>query len=640
MRSPVNILLVDDQPAKLLSYRAILDELGENLLVASSAREALEILLKNEVAVVLTDVCMPELDGFELTKMLREHPRYETTAVIFISAVYLSEDDRARAYELGAVDYVSVPIVPAILRAKVKLFVDLYRKTRDLEELNRDLEMRVLDRTGELLETNTRLRESEERMRRASEAAEFGTYDYDVSADRLHCSAYLKTLMGMDRAGEVSLGDFLALVHADDRETVRRALSEPTLDAARLHEVEFRTASQDMPRWVLSRGRSFTAPSAGLEPSILTTGTILDITSRKLLEERQRLLIAELDHRVKNVLANVRAMVKLSGRSAPSVDTFVEALDGRLQSMASAHTLLSKAEWRSADLAQLAAAVLAPFRSIHGDNLEIRGEPVRVPPKTAQGLALVLHELATNAVKHGALSDAGGRVSLSWWVAKGSGDLELTWRESGGPSVRSPERRGLGLTIIDTALADASARIKCDFEITGVVCVIVGPLGRAVRSSDGLEVARSLCCDTVSQPAVSDVGVGPMRILIVEDEPLVSMQLQSDLEDLGHSCLSAASVAAACALVKSRSFDVALLDFNLGGETSSEVADKLAELGIPFALATGYTDDTIMPGRLRERPRLSKPFLAEDLDRVLAQLVAGGPASPAAPHPDKRVCGS
>lgn len=639
MTSPVNILLVDDQPAKLLSYRAILDDLGENLLVASSAREALEILLKNEVAVVLTDVCMPELDGFELTKMLREHPRYEKTAVIFISAVYLSEDDRARAYELGAVDYVSVPIVPAILRAKVKLFVDLDRKTRDLEELNRDLEMRVLDRTGELLEANGRLRESEERMRRASEAAEFGTYDYDVSADRLHCSAYLKALMGMEHDGEVSLSDFLALVHADDRETVRRALSEPTLDAARLHEVEFRTASQDMPRWFLSRGRSFTAPSAGREPSILTTGTILDITARKLLEERQRLLIAELDHRVKNVLANVRAMVKLSGRSAPSVDTFVGALNGRLQSMASAHTLLSKAEWRSADLAELAAAVLAPFRSVHGENLDIRGEPVRVPPKTAQGLALVFHELATNAVKHGALSDAGGRVSLSW-TGQGSGDIELTWRESGGPSVRPPERRGLGLTIIDTALADAGARIKCDFESTGVVCVIIGRLGRAVRSSEGLEVPRSSCCDTVSALAVPDIGVGPMRILIVEDEPLVSMQLQSDLEDLGHSCLSAASVAAACALVKTRSFDVALLDFNLGGETSSEVADKLAELGIPFALATGYTDDTIMPGRLRERPRLSKPFLAEDLDRVLAQLIAGGPASSAAAHPDKRIFGS
>ena len=127
---PVNILLVDDQPAKLLSYEVTLAELGENLIKANSAREALELILKNEVAVILVDVCMPELDGFELASMLREHPRYEKTAIIFISAVHLSDFDRVRGYETGAVDYVPVPVVPEILRAKVKIFVELWRKTR------------------------------------------------------------------------------------------------------------------------------------------------------------------------------------------------------------------------------------------------------------------------------------------------------------------------------------------------------------------------------------------------------------------------------------------------------------------------------------------------------------------------------
>jgi CheY-like chemotaxis protein len=115
----VNILLVDDQPAKLLSYEVILAELGENLIKANSAREALEFLLKNDVAVILVDVCMPELGGFELAKMLRDHPRYEKTAIIFISAIHLSDLDRVRGYETGAVDYVPVPVVPEILRAKV-----------------------------------------------------------------------------------------------------------------------------------------------------------------------------------------------------------------------------------------------------------------------------------------------------------------------------------------------------------------------------------------------------------------------------------------------------------------------------------------------------------------------------------------
>src|SRR5450755_4407506 len=133
----VNILLVDDQPAKLLAYEVILKELGENLVIAASGREALEYLLKNEVAVILVDVCMPELDGFELAAMIRDHPRFRETAIIFVSGVHLTDLDRLRGYEVGAVDYVPVPIVPEILRAKVGIFVALFRQTRQLARLNR-----------------------------------------------------------------------------------------------------------------------------------------------------------------------------------------------------------------------------------------------------------------------------------------------------------------------------------------------------------------------------------------------------------------------------------------------------------------------------------------------------------------------
>src|SRR6185369_4638379 len=139
----INLLLVDDQPAKLLSYEVILRDLGANLFKAASAKDALELLLKNEFAVVLIDVCMPDLDGFQLAAMIREHPRYRQTAIIFISAIFLSDLDSLRGYEMGAVDYVSVPIVPEVLRAKVKVFTELYRKTRELELLNQELEERV-----------------------------------------------------------------------------------------------------------------------------------------------------------------------------------------------------------------------------------------------------------------------------------------------------------------------------------------------------------------------------------------------------------------------------------------------------------------------------------------------------------------
>jgi len=163
---PVNILLVDDQPAKLLSYETILQDLSENLLRASSATEALQYLLKQDVAVILVDVCMPDLDGFELAAMIRGHPRFQATAIIFISAIALTDFDRIKGYEYGAVDYVPVPVVPELLRAKVKVFIDLYRKTRQLELLNAELERRVAARTADLEQANTDLeRRVEERTR-------------------------------------------------------------------------------------------------------------------------------------------------------------------------------------------------------------------------------------------------------------------------------------------------------------------------------------------------------------------------------------------------------------------------------------------------------------------------------------------
>src|SRR5271167_2958951 len=146
----INILMVDDQPAKLLSYEVMLGGLGENLIKATSAKEALELLLKNDVAVVLMDVSMPELDGFQLAAMIRQHPRFQRTAIIFISAVHLTDLDQLKGYEHGAVDYISVPVVQELLRAKVRVFADLHRKTRQLESLNRELEQRVSERTEEL----------------------------------------------------------------------------------------------------------------------------------------------------------------------------------------------------------------------------------------------------------------------------------------------------------------------------------------------------------------------------------------------------------------------------------------------------------------------------------------------------------
>jgi signal transduction histidine kinase len=163
MAQPVNILMVDDQPAKLITYETILSELGETLIKASSGQEALECLLKSDIAVILADVCMPDLDGYELASMIRQHPRFQKTSIIFVSATLMTDLDRVRGYQCGGVDYVPVPVVPEILRAKVSVFVELYRKTRQLHELNRSLEERVAERTTALEATAAALRTLDQR---------------------------------------------------------------------------------------------------------------------------------------------------------------------------------------------------------------------------------------------------------------------------------------------------------------------------------------------------------------------------------------------------------------------------------------------------------------------------------------------
>lgn len=166
-KDPVNILMVDDQPEKLLSYEAILADLGENLIRANSGKEALEVLLRKDISVLLVNVCMPELDGFELASMIRSHPRFQRTSIILVSSVMVEDAHRLKGYDSGAMDYVSVPIIPEILRAKVAIFADLYRKTEALGKLNRELEQRVAERTAQI---EISLKKAEDARRESDEA--------------------------------------------------------------------------------------------------------------------------------------------------------------------------------------------------------------------------------------------------------------------------------------------------------------------------------------------------------------------------------------------------------------------------------------------------------------------------------------
>jgi CheY-like chemotaxis protein len=396
----VNILLVDDQPSKLLTYEVILRELGDNLIKASSGKEALEQLLRNEIAVVLMDVCMPELDGFELASMIREHPRFQKIAMIFISAIHLADIDHLRGYEMGAVDYVPVPVVPEVLRAKVRVFTDLYRKNRQLERLNAELEQRVAERTAALEASNTRLLESEQRRSLALAAGSMGSWDWDVASGKIEWDAGQHAIYGV-KPGEFNITPehFKVLIIPEDWEGLQVGMQSLLTDG-HPHQGEFRVRRPNGEvRWCTSAAAA-TLDGAGKVVRI--SGVTMDITDRKEAEERQALLAREVDHRAKNAMAIVQSIVRLT--KAGSIASYISIIEGRIKALSRAHALLSNSRWQGADLDQLVDEELAPYRSTHAGRLGISGPKFLLEPTKAQTLALALHELATNAAKYGALS--------------------------------------------------------------------------------------------------------------------------------------------------------------------------------------------------------------------------------------------
>src|SRR3954451_16483190 len=438
----VNILLVDDQPGKLLTYEVILRELGENLIKASSGKEALQQLLKNEIAVILMDVSMPELDGFELASMIREHPRFQKIAMIFVSAIHLAEIDHLRGYEMGAVDYVPVPVVPQVLRAKVRVFTDLYRKSRELERLNAELEQRVAQRTAELEASTTRLLESEHRRSLALSAGNMGSWDWDLTTGTIVWDEGQHAIYGVPPGNfAIPPEHFKALIYPDDWELLQTGMNT-LLERGEPHRAEFRVRRPDAEvRWCASTAAA-TRDDAGKVVRI--SGVTMDITERKEAEERQALLAREVDHRAKNAMAIVQSIVRLT--KAKGIEDYAAVIEGRIKALSRAHAILSDSRWQGADLTKLVDDELAPYRSGHADRIRVTGPNVLLDPTTAQTLALALHELATNAAKYGALSHAGGELELKWDIQPGA--ILVNWREIGGPATMAPQKTGFGTRII------------------------------------------------------------------------------------------------------------------------------------------------------------------------------------------------
>ena len=465
----VNILLVDDQPAKLLAYEVILKELGEHLVVATSGREALEILLKNEIAVILVDVCMPELDGFELAQMIREHPRFQKIAIIFISAIQVSDFDRLRGYEMGAVDYVPVPVVPEVLRAKIKVFAELYRKTRELEHLNLELENRVRARTAELERSTAKLVESEQRRSMAIAAGRMGSWDWDgVNGDWMWDEGQYRIFGVTPQSFELNNVNIMGLLDPEDADRARQVIAEFGRGTTS-YEAEFRIQRPDgEERWCVGTAAATTDKGGRV---IRVSGVTIDITERKRAEERQNLLTREVDHRAKNALTLAQSIVRLT--KADSVKTYVSAVEGRISALARVHTILSLSSWQGAEMSRLIAEELAPYAT--GGQVAFGGAELQLEPAMAQTLALALHELVTNSAKYGALSVRSGHLSVQW--ATEHDRLDLIWIETGGPLVHVPTSRGFGTrSLMASVESQLGGRATFDWRPEGLVCRLVVPL--------------------------------------------------------------------------------------------------------------------------------------------------------------------
>jgi light-regulated signal transduction histidine kinase (bacteriophytochrome) len=376
------------------------------------------------------------------------------------------------------------------------------------------------------------------------------------------------------------------------------------------------------------RGRSLPWTTNDLDAAFDLRVSLLHVVLRRINEaaqerkraaERDALLMLELDHRVKNTIANIQALVLRTSRSAESLTDFVQGLGGRIRSMAKSHSLLSQSRWEGVSIDRLLREELDAYAPDQM-KVELSGVNVMLTPKSALSLSLAIHELATNAAKFGAFSQPLGRVAVRWMLTPG-GDIDLTWREIGGPLVTPPTHAGFGTSLIERALAmETGGRAKLHYHPAGVVCDVFLPSSSVLQCSireAGVPQAEPTEVDR--DPA----GQGkPYRILVAEDAFLLVTLLQDMFDALGWEMVGPATrLADALQLARHEIFDAALLDINLDGTMSWEVADVLKERGIPFVFGTGYSVSAVLPENLAGSPLISKPYELSELRQVIERAI-------------------
>jgi PAS domain S-box-containing protein len=469
----------------------------------------------------------------------------------------------------------------------------------------------------QLQRSEAELRESEARFRNMADHAPVMIWITEPRGSRSFLSQSWYDFTGKTPGSGLGFG-WLEAMHADDRASAERTFhaANAKREAFRL---EYRLRRHDGAyRWAINAA----TPRFGETGEFLGyIGSIIDITDRKQAEETQQLLVGELNHRVKNTLASVQAIVQHTLRQTRDPQEFATSFVGRIQSMARVHSMLSAATWQGADLRGLIRDQL-----LNGpvDETRIRasGPPVHLQPHMALHTALMLHELGTNANKYGALSAPSGWVTVGWTVEDGW--LHLRWEERGGPAVSAPTKRGFGTSLIEQSAKGEGGSTHMSVAEEGITWKVKLPL----RGPATIDAANPSTLAVVSNEPVQVRIAEPdarklagRRFLVVEDEPLVALDITAGLEDAGAEVVaSTGSAKEALEIVESRELDAALLDGNLHGRPVGEIAAALTRHKVPFVFVTGYGREGL-PQAFRNASMLSKPFNPQQLIEAAAGLV-------------------
>lgn len=376
----------------------------------------------------------------------------------------------ARIGTLCVLDREPRPFPPAEKLAQLKTLANLAASLFTLKDATRN---------GAIAKAE--LAREEKRRAIALDAASLASWAWDIRTDMIDCDVLLAELFNLSPSNRLKARDILRAIDPRDVYQTETRFRD-ALSGSDDYFGEYRVKGADPARWIATRGRVVERDGDG--KPMLIFGVNYDITERKLGDERQRLLLRELNHRVKNTLATVQALANQTVRHARQPSEFLEAFSARLQALGAAHSLLSDREWRGIGIGELARIEVKPFDTGDRPRITISGPDLLLSPDQAVGLGLILHELASNALKYGSLSSPSGEVDLAWKAQgrKGARRLVLTWRESGGPGVEPPDRHGFGSILIRRSLAKViDSEVTHEYRPDGVFAEISMPLEQMLK---------------------------------------------------------------------------------------------------------------------------------------------------------------